>query len=606
MRLLPWLHCMRARRSGDWLLVLRARLPEKIVVLLVVVFASLGTLSTLPGCASARSRGASHKAAPKAQPLVRSRPLARSAEGVASEYRRLTSEIVHGYASSPERYYANGVWQNGDPSCWYCNLGPAVGAAYLSTTEPSMLPVAVASMNGAIADYRRADGSFSGNTSPAITSAAFGVLLGLTYVRLAPQLDEATRVRWRQTLTGIADYLISDRDVTWYANGNINSSYAAALYFAWRAGGEQKYLDAYNAELQFLVAPTGKMWVGFGLTITQMPTRADGSDGRAVLAEGSPPGWDPEYAHLQLDFLSALYSASNDPRVLRLLNMILNQELTRVDTTSFILDAQGGTRKSHTMPFTSAALPLLVVDGNRPDLAPLLPAAFARLSSEYLSTLRYTQHNFYRGVALWLAPLLLATSNVPAEIPPPGATSMPSGAVGSPPGGASTTTGPGRGVGQSHAAPPTAGVTPHAPVISPHVLNAASLVRVAELEIPTLEYAFATPTALTRGVAGAGANGARLTFAAIACTGKCRLSIRPELIVHRLGEQSPVVVQSNLPSSMVTLRAGQPFVSRVLVSRLALQAARQGRSVFVRIRLTLLGAGRAPQGRSTKFKVVWG
>jgi hypothetical protein len=567
----------------------RVRLSEKITVLFVVVLAAVGTLAMLPGYASARGRA---------------RSVAQAAEGIGGQYRRLTSEIVHGYASSPERYYAEGVWQNGDPSCWYCNVGPAVGAAYLSAAEPSMRPIAIVSLNRAIAEYRQANGSFSGNTSPAITSAAFSVLLGMSYVELAPQLDEATRTLWQQTLTGIADFLISDRDVTWYANGNVNASYAAALYFAWRASGQAKYLEAYNAELQFLTAPPGQAWVGFGLTITQPPTLANGSDGRGFLTEGSPPGWDPEYSHLQLDFLSALYSASHDPRVLRLLNLILNQELTRVDPSTFILNALGGTRKSEMTVFTSAALPLLVIRGNRPDLAPLLPAAFARLSTEYISTLHYTQHNFYRGIALWLAPILLATSGVPPQVPPPVPVTVSPSSV-------PTTTGPattvstGKPPSQAASRSHKPSVATHAPVISPRVLDARSLVRVADLEVPSVDFAFAAPTTLTRGLAVARTRTTSLSFAAVACTRTCTISMSPQLVVHRGGQRSKVVAQSDLPASHVTLHAGQVFIGRALVPGTALEAARHGRSVLVRLRLTLRNGAGASQARSSSFKVVW-
>jgi hypothetical protein len=385
-------------------------MPTLVAGLLAVA----GTLSLPSSVSVAASQASAHPASGG-----RAHPASSGVRKVASEYRRLTTEVVDGLESSGERHYANGLWENGDPSCWYCNVGPAVGAAYLASSEPTMLPIAVDSLNRAISEHRLANGSFEGE-SPAINSAAFAVVLGLAYVRLAPQLDEQTLSLWQQTLAGVADYLVSDRANTWYANGNINISYAAAFYFAWRATGKQTYLEDYNAELQFMVAPPGHLWEGFGLVITQSPSLPDGSDGRGFLTEGSPPGWDPEYSHLQLDFLSALYSASEDPRVLRLMNLILNQELTRVNTSTFILDALGGTRKNEMMAFTSAALPLLVVDGDRPDLAPLLPAAFARLSTEYHAWFTYTNHNAYRGVALWLAPILLATSSERPVVPPTG------------------------------------------------------------------------------------------------------------------------------------------------------------------------------------------
>ena len=337
-----------------------------------------------------------------------------------AQYLELTREVVRTYATSGERYYADGVWQNGDDSCWYCNLGPAVGAAYLSRTEPAMREMAVDSFNTAIGEYREPNGSFEGGSIP---GAAFAIMLGLTYMQLGSELDSATRALWQEALAGIADYMVSNHDATWYANGNINCSYAAAFYFAWRATGEQKYLEDYEHELTFVEAPPTPMWQGSGLVITEQPTEADGANGSGYLTEGSPPGWDPEYSHLQLDWLSALYSVSGDPRVLHLLNLILNQELTRVNPSTFMLDAYGGTRKNEMIPFTSAALPLLVIDGYRPDLASLLPAAFGRLSLEYRESFRYTEHNFYRGVALWLVPVLLASSDTQTVSPTLQATS---------------------------------------------------------------------------------------------------------------------------------------------------------------------------------------
>ena len=523
---------------------------------------------------------------------------------MAGEYRQLTGEVIHSYASSGERRYADGLWENGDPSCWYCNVGPAVGAAYLAEAEPSMLPVAIDSLDRAIAEYRQADGSFTGNTSPAIASAAFGVTLGLAYVRLEHQLPAATRSLWQETLTGIGDYLVRDHDATWYANGNINCSYAASFYFAWRASGEQRFAEDYEAELAFMVAPPGKLWEGFGLLLTQQPTVSNGSDGRGFLTEGSPPGWDPEYSHLQLDYLAALYSASQDPRVLRLLNLILNQELTRVDPSTFILDARGGTRKDELIPFTSAALPLLVIDGKRPDLAPLLPAAFERLASEYRATFTYTNHNFYRGAALWLAPILLASSGlppIPAPLAPPAVGALPGAAGATParatvPGAAHPASGGQRAGAQPQ--PP-----PRTPALSPLLLGASRVQPVVELEVPGAEYAFATATALTGGVPAPRRGQTRLTFAAFVCTRTCTLAIRPLLVIHRAGAATPVIRQEDLAPSLTRLAPGQPFVSRVSVPRSALYAARHGHRSFVRLRVKVRTRELGMQGRSYMFKL---
>jgi hypothetical protein len=568
------------------------------------LLAAVAAISFLPACAVARqgSRSPSH-----ATRHVRTRSSAIRAElrstltrAVGSEYNQLTGEVVAGYSSSGERHYANGLWENGDPSCWYCNVGPAVGAAYLAGSQPGMLGVAVASFNRAIAEQHLENGSFAG-PSPPIVSAAFGTMLGLAYVRVEPDLDAATRSRWQATLAGIADFLISDRDTTWYTNGNINASYAAELYFAWRATGAQKYEEAYDAELQFMVAPVGHLWEGFGLVITQQPTRADGSDGRGFLTEGSPPGWDPEYSHLQLDFLSALYSASGDPRVLRLLNLILNQELTRVDPSTFSLNALGGTRKNEQMVFTSAALPLLVVDGKRPDLAPLLPAAFARLSAEYHATLNYSQHNYYRGVALWLAPILLATSGEPTlsvPIPRPDVngitTSSPAAPTESPDGTATT----------PHPSTSITSEQIEVPKVSPKLLRASRIQLVPDLDIPQVEYAFTTPSTLSRGIHVSGTSASRLAVAAFTCTRDCSLAIRPLLVIHRRGGKTPVEVQTSLHGTSVALHQDQVYVSRMLIPLSARRAVSHGKAGFVRLRITLRIAGDVLQGRSYMFRLA--
>ena len=533
----------------------------------------------------------------------RRRPKGHLAETVGAEYRQLTTEVLRAYSTSPERYYSNGLWVSTDPSCWYCNVGPADGAALLASEEPAWLPVAVASFNRAIAEHRLPNGSFEGG-SPAISSAAFMVMLGLAYVQLEPILEPSTLSLWRESLAGVANYLVAERDNTWYANGNVNCSYAATFYFAWRATGQQKYLEDYNAELEFLEHPPGHLWEGFGLVITEEPTLPDGSNGRGFLTEGgTPPGWDPEYSHLQLDFLAALYSASGDPRVLRLLNLILNQELTRVNPETFILNATGGTRKSDIFAFTSASLPLLVIDGKRPELAPLLPAFLARLTSEYQATFKYTQHNFYRGVGLWLAPILLATSGeASVVVPPPTSPTSPSSS-------APTTSAPAR---RSPSAAPTAKHNPSSvsggaavPSVSPHALDASSVEQVSSLEIPNLEYAFASPITLERGVPVTGARDPRPAFAAFACTGVCGIEIRPLLVIHEGPSQgTTVVVQRELKPVRFSLRPGKVFVMRVPLPRGAVRAARKGRATFVRLQLALSTAGSALQGRSYYFKLA--
>ena len=366
--------------------------------------------------------------------------------------------------------------------------------------------------------------------------------------------------------------------------------------------------EDYEAELRSWSPHPGSCGKDSGSSSRKTRPSANGSDGRGFLTEGSPPGWDPEYSHLQLDYLAALYSASGDPRVLRLLNLILNQELTRVDPSTFILDARGGTRKDELIPFTSAALPLLVIDGKRPDLAPLLPAAFERLASEYRATFTYTNHNFYRGAALWLAPILLASSGLPPSrrhrLPPQRGPSL--GAAGATPAPARSFRAPRfpfRRAARRRPAAAAAAAAAAAPCPLAAAARSVAAGARGRTRSPRRRVRVAAAPTLTGGVPAPRRGQTRLTFAAFVCTRTCTLAIRPLLVIHRAGAATRVIRQEDLASSRTRLAPGQPFVSRVSVPRSALYAARHGHRSFVRLRVKVLTRELGMQGRSYMFKL---
>src|SRR5260370_16671153 len=70
-----------------------------------------------------------------------------------------------------------------------------------------------------------------------------------------------------------------------------------------------------------------------------------------------------------------LFGVKGDQRVLRLMNLFMNQIRPRIDTTAWTLDTSGGSRHQdqHRMvSFNSPVLAALAWQGGREDLAPLV------------------------------------------------------------------------------------------------------------------------------------------------------------------------------------------------------------------------------------------
>jgi hypothetical protein len=237
--------------------------------------------------------------------------------------------------------------------------------------------MAVDTINTAITTRQQPDGGFLGpagdGQSEPIATFFFGVEFGTVYQLISPYLDSATRMRWQASLAAAADFLVSSGNATWWANGNINLGYAELLYLVWRATGNATYLQDYNNEWTFIVAPPQSKFPGAGMVIVKTPTKADGSDGAGYLTETGPggTGFDAEYTSLQLDVASRLFLLSGDPRALRIANLEVNMLLPRLNS-SMDLDASDGTR--HTLSndytgFLSSAFAVLSLFGGRGDLA---------------------------------------------------------------------------------------------------------------------------------------------------------------------------------------------------------------------------------------------
>jgi hypothetical protein len=332
----------------------------------------------------------------------------RSVDTVAALDRQVLANFM-GLAPNDPRWYRNGVWYEPGSDCFWCLDAAATAAAVLSRetapADPQLLSVAEQTLNREIDAYQQPDGSWS---ETGIVTGFVSVELGTSYLELQDLLDPATKAKWAAAIRHAADFIVSSKNLIWYTNGNVNLRNAATMWLAWKITGDPQYQADYENEWSFTVSPPQARWPGFGLQLTRVPTKADGSDGAGYLAEsgGGAPGFDPEYTMTQLDGATGMWVLSRDPRWLRLMNLLFNQLRPRLDS-SFTLDATGGTRFSGKIPFYSAGLAVLYNSGGRPDLAALVPGDLARVEAEFTNTGNYTSQNFYRGLSGWLSMIVL-------------------------------------------------------------------------------------------------------------------------------------------------------------------------------------------------------
>ena len=320
---------------------------------------------------------------------------------------------------SDPRYFQGGVWVSGQDDCFRCNVGPGLAAAALAgaSGDTRAFTLATQTFDHAIAAHRQPDGSFgppaAGEGGPSIQTMMFANELGTALVVLKSQLDAARIRTWTVALTGAADYLIHNKDLSFYANGNIALGNAVVMAFAYRVSGQAGYRTAYERALSFALEPDQKRWAGYGLTYSKTPTRADGADGAGYLGEsaGGAPGFDPEYTVLQADVATRLFWITQDPRALRLMNLFMNQLLPRIDTTAWTLDASNGSRHpeaNRSVGFNSPVLAVLAWKGGRSDLAPLVGSQLATINSNFRGALTYSNPGMYFDFGSELASLLLA------------------------------------------------------------------------------------------------------------------------------------------------------------------------------------------------------
>ena len=290
----------------------------------------------------------------------------------------------------------NGLWVGGDPVYWRSSSGPGLAAAAVAGLDgdPTMGQDAVQTFDTLIASHQQPNGSFTAvpgtpqPQSPDVDTMFFATNLGMALWTLHGQMTAADVATWTSVLTGAADFLVANGNLAWYSNGNIVIGNALVMALAAWASGDSRYEADYEAALSFALAPPQNRWPGFGFVYTTEPTLPSGADGAGYFAEsgGGAPGFDADYVQLQLDQLTRLYLVTGSPMVLRLVNLLFNQEWPLVDPQTWTLDTSGGTRhpqQGRYISFSTPALALLATVGGRGDLIPYVSGQLASVETDY-------------------------------------------------------------------------------------------------------------------------------------------------------------------------------------------------------------------------------
>lgn len=259
-----------------------------------------------------------------------------------------------------------------------------------------------------------------------VNGLATGLLL------LQDVLDRETYQAGVRSMVRFGNYLITQPQPTTESEYYINGNYELAeLYFYWqlyRLTGHEKWNTQYETQYEWCIDPTPNTdsagLPGYGLTYVTTPTLPDGRDGKGYLGESqnnglagpngvAGPGYDGDYTQFQLSIVTRLWMLNGDPRILRLANLFHNQLMDDVNTSTWVLDATGGSRHSLSLTFTSASLPTLAWRTDRSISDADVANHFVAVRNTYFGN-RYTNNiGYYRGVNLDVAGWVIGSDQWP-------------------------------------------------------------------------------------------------------------------------------------------------------------------------------------------------
>jgi len=321
-------------------------------------------------------------------------------------------------SSTDTQYWVGGEWKfTNDQLAWQSQGGPSAAAAELYlwrqkfgyTVTPADQAInswlrgrAIQSMTWTLTNNLKADGSYANDPQMIVPD------LCSCYIGLGNTLDTTTHTKWLTSMMQMVAYLIKAGDLSdssapgwkatdgWYTNGNYELLESLILYQVWIATGDHRYKDLFETQWAHTLSPSPVQWPNFGLRSSSswvapsdgltysetgvVPSLPDGSDGREWLVEcggSNSYGYDGDYTHLQTLFASRLYLASQDPRVLKLLNLLTNQVLAHTNTSTWVLDATHGSRHSLSFGLFTESIDVLAWEGGRSTFVPYVAPQFS-------------------------------------------------------------------------------------------------------------------------------------------------------------------------------------------------------------------------------------
>ena len=316
------------------------------------------------------------------------------------------------------RYLEDNVWHDGTPDCFRCAFGPAVLSAQYAVSGASFdeaaMKVAVDTIDLGIADHQRPDGAFipaaTNEGGPDIQTLLFANVVAEVYLILGPHLDADHQKRWASSLKRSATWLIRNGNLTWYTNGNLNLALTMNMDLTYKITGSWRFKQAAKKSLAFTLHPPQRRWPGFGLQYSKAPSKADGSDGAAYLAEsgGEDPGYDPAYSLFQSNLAAFWYLLTGDKAAERLTNLLYNQMLPRVRKSDWTIDVSGGTRRAAPgvrYRFGTSALVILALKGGRTELRDDVQSQTKIVLDDYRGALDYSHAAYSYNYGAELTPI---------------------------------------------------------------------------------------------------------------------------------------------------------------------------------------------------------
>jgi hypothetical protein len=264
-----------------------------------------------------------------------------------------TADGLIGRSGTTDPYYFSSPdWYIASDDCYRCTTGPALTAAVTAaiTGDPVQLATVEAYFDNVVATHQAANGSFgpypAAEGGPDIATTTIANALGEAWFVLGDRLDATRKAAWANGVTRAADFLVANRNLAWYTNGNIVLANTLTMALAYKVSGNAKYQALTQQALDFALNPPQARWPGYGLVYTTVPTQDDGSDGAGYLTESGAGGvgFDADYTQAQVDVTSWWYLVTGDATAKRLTNLLVNSLLPRVNTTTWALNTSGGSR----------------------------------------------------------------------------------------------------------------------------------------------------------------------------------------------------------------------------------------------------------------------